>query len=82
LHGVITAMSFGIPHFCLNEKIDKITSFVKTWSVDPFITPIEVTDIKDMVIQMEKFDNTDLLSAVSRSQAIISASLNKISNML
>ncbi|HHO0201190.1 TPA: polysaccharide pyruvyl transferase family protein [Klebsiella quasipneumoniae] len=82
LHGVITAMSFGVPHFCINEKIDKITSFVKTWSVDPFINPITVTDIKAMVVQMEKFDNKNLLDAVSRSQAIISASLNTVSDML
>ncbi|MDD9653533.1 polysaccharide pyruvyl transferase family protein [Klebsiella pasteurii] len=82
LHGVITAMSFGIPHFCLNGKIDKITSFVKTWSVAPFIKPITVTDIKSMVIQMEKFDNSELLNAVSRSQGIISASLNKVADML
>ncbi|HFP9448559.1 TPA: polysaccharide pyruvyl transferase family protein [Raoultella ornithinolytica] len=82
LHGVITAMSFGIPHFCLNEKIDKITSFAKTWSVEPFIKPIAVNEIKNMVVQMENFDNTALVEAVAHAQAIISTSLDKVSEML
>lgn len=82
LHGVITAMSFGVPHFCLNEKIDKITSFVQTWSVNPFIKPIAITDIKNMVIQMENYDNTALVEAVAHAQSIISTSLNKVSDML
>ncbi|WP_312779282.1 polysaccharide pyruvyl transferase family protein, partial [Escherichia coli] len=33
LHGIITAMSFGVPHFCIDKRIEKITSFVQTWSV-------------------------------------------------
>lgn len=82
LHGVITAMSFGVPHFYLNEKIDKIASFVKTWSVDPFIKPIAVNDIKKMVMQMESFDNTALVEAVAHAQAIISTSLDTVSDML
>ena len=36
LHGVVTAMAFAVPHFVINPKIDKVSSFVKDWSVDPF----------------------------------------------
>ena len=36
LHGIITAMSFGIPHFGLNQGIKKLNSFLQDWSVTPF----------------------------------------------
>lgn len=82
LHGIITAMSFGVPHFCINDQIDKITSFVKTWSVEPFIEPIVVSDITKTALQMEGFNNAELVKAVSYAQSIISSSLNKISSII
>lgn len=36
LHGVITAMSYGKPHFGINENVEKLDRFLKTWSVEPF----------------------------------------------
>ncbi|WP_416262565.1 polysaccharide pyruvyl transferase family protein [Gibbsiella quercinecans] len=45
LHGVITAMSFGVPHFCINSDIKKLVSFLETWSVAPFTKPISGTEI-------------------------------------
>lgn len=36
LHGVITAMSYGLPHFGLNPSVKKLQSFLETWSIEPF----------------------------------------------
>lgn len=45
LHGVITAMSYAVPHFCINQNLAKLTSFLETWSIDPFSKPILPEDI-------------------------------------
>lgn len=82
LHGVITAMSFGIPHFCINSDIKKITSFLETWSVSPFYKAIEITAIKDVVTDMKDHNNNELLQKVHSAQKIIFESLNKITNLL
>jgi|GEM_PF-1004887 len=36
LHGVITAMAYGIPHFGINPKVSKLHAFLQEWSVAPF----------------------------------------------
>ncbi|WP_139345301.1 polysaccharide pyruvyl transferase family protein [Pseudocolwellia agarivorans] len=36
LHGVITAMSYSVPHFGINPKVSKLDAFLKEWSVAPF----------------------------------------------
>lgn len=45
LHGVITAMAFGIPHFGLNPNIDKVDSFLKDWSIFPFNKSLNLGEI-------------------------------------
>lgn len=49
LHGVITAMSYQIPHFCINEKLGKLVSFLETWSIEPFSKPLHPNDIYDYI---------------------------------
>lgn len=36
LHGVITAMSFKVPYFGVNENVEKLDAFLKQWSIAPF----------------------------------------------
>jgi hypothetical protein len=45
LHGAITAMSFNIPHFGINEKITKLDAFLNDWSVVPFNKCYPIDDI-------------------------------------
>lgn len=45
LHGVITALAYGVPHYCLNKNLHKLTSFLDTWSISPFNLPLDVTNI-------------------------------------
>lgn len=49
LHGAITAQSFGKPHFCLGSKVPKLTAYLRQWSVPPFITPVDHTDVAEVV---------------------------------
>lgn len=82
LHGVITAMSFLVPHFSINKKIAKLTSFVKTWSVYPYNTPIEITDISNTISKMDDYSDIELRIAVEKAQGIIYKSLDEVSNLL
>lgn len=45
LHGVITAMSFGKPHFGINKSIQKLDAFLTDWSVAPYNQCYSVADI-------------------------------------
>jgi len=82
LHGVITAMSFGVPHFNINKNIEKLTSFIQTWSVEPFCSPLEIGDIEDITCRMINYDRMPLVEHINKLQKIIFSSLDKISSLL
>nr|BAT24210.1 pyruvyl transferase [Klebsiella sp. SW4] len=81
LHGVITAMSFGVPHYCINKKIAKLTSFLETWSVAPYNKPLHVSEISDS-LQNAKSSLPELDVAVNKAQRIIFESLSDFSKIL
>ncbi len=82
LHGVITAMSFGVAHFSLNSEIEKLTSFLNTWSVYPFNQPVDDADISNAVTKVESEHLESLKVSVSNAQVIIFKSLKDISSIL
>lgn len=82
LHGVITAMSFGIPHYCINSDIKKLTSFLKTWSISPFNEPLELDGVYKSLEFIDGYDNTHLIRSVEYTQELIISSLNEIVNIL
>ncbi|MGM1330940.1 polysaccharide pyruvyl transferase family protein, partial [Klebsiella michiganensis] len=82
LHGVITAMSFGVPHYCINSDIKKLTSFLNTWSISPFNESLTINNIFNSISFIESYDNTQLLKSVENTQSLIMSSLNDIVNML
>ncbi|WP_371375751.1 polysaccharide pyruvyl transferase family protein [Thalassotalea aquiviva] len=57
LHGVITAMSFGIPHFGINPKVGKLDSFLKDWSFFPFNRCYSVQDITSLTSFLLCYDS-------------------------
>lgn len=46
LHGIITAMSYGVPHFCINENVKKVVAYIKQWSIAPYNKPVSVVNIE------------------------------------
>ncbi|MGS4821543.1 polysaccharide pyruvyl transferase family protein [Raoultella terrigena] len=82
LHGVITAMSFGVAHFSLNGNIDKLTSFLNTWSVYPFNIPLENADIAKAIDNVEGEHIASLKLSVKNAQSIIFKSLNDVASIL
>lgn len=81
LHGVITAMSFGVPHYCINKKIAKLTSFLETWSVSPYNKPLHISEISNSLMD-SKSSLPELDMAVNKAQRIIFESLSELSKIL
>ncbi|MFI8418274.1 polysaccharide pyruvyl transferase family protein [Serratia sp. NPDC078593] len=82
LHGVITAMSFGIPHFCINNEIEKLVSFLETWSVAPYYSPITVREISSTITLTTEKQREELSLAVEKAQEIIFKSIDEVASIL
>lgn len=82
LHGVITAMSFGVPHYCINKNISKLTSFLETWSVEPYTQPLQVVDIFNSFNEHDTMNLIALKKSVDKAQSLIFNSLQEVSNLL
>lgn len=82
LHGVITAMSFSIPHFCINADIKKLTSFLRTWSIYPFQEPLDIKGVYDSIDQIVEYDNSELINSVENTQQLIISSLKEIVSII
>lgn len=82
LHGVITAMSFGVPHFCINSDIKKLVSFLETWSVAPFKEPISGTEISTAFDSVNERSLIELKHSVKKAQTIIYNSLEDVAKLI
>ncbi|NCG54139.1 polysaccharide pyruvyl transferase family protein [Serratia fonticola] len=81
LHGVITAMSYGIPHFCINSDIKKLVSFLETWSVAPFNKPISGTNISATFSTITEDSILKMKNSVEDAQTIIFDSLDDMAKL-
>lgn len=82
LHGVITAMSFHVPHYCINSDIKKLVSFLDTWSVSPYNKPIKINEIHETINKSSDKSIVELQTAVNKAQKIIFNSIDDISDIL
>ncbi|NBJ33773.1 polysaccharide pyruvyl transferase family protein [Serratia fonticola] len=81
LHGVITAMSYGVPHFCINSDIKKLVSFLETWSVAPYNRPISGTDISGTFSIITEDSILKIKKSVEHAQKIIFESLDDMAKL-
>jgi exopolysaccharide biosynthesis predicted pyruvyltransferase EpsI len=68
LHGVITAMSFGKPHFGINKSIQKLDAFLADWSTAPYNHCYSVTDIDGLP---NLIDESNVVNVVSNAEKVI-----------
>jgi hypothetical protein len=57
LHGVITALSFSIPHVGVNRRVAKLDRFLADWSLGPSArcySVLEIPDIFESVVNVNK----------------------------
>lgn len=70
LHGAITALSFGKPHFCLGWNVPKLTEYLTQWSVSPFDKPVDDSNIVDVIREaLEDPSQSQDLSKIAKNQA-------------
>jgi exopolysaccharide biosynthesis predicted pyruvyltransferase EpsI len=60
LHGAITAMSFGKPHFGINKAIQKLNAFLSDWSIAPFDHCYSVSDIETLPTIINQANEAEL----------------------
>ncbi len=82
LHGVITAMSYSVPHYCINASIEKLVSFLQTWSVRPYSMPIDVSGLKQTIGVANPETSLALSAAVDKAQNLIERSVSVMARVL
>ena len=66
LHGNITAMSYGIPHFPLNNQVPKLTNYVRQWDI-PEVEPCpEFSQIHEYFKKSTQMDKNALVKNQKR----------------
>ena len=70
LHGAITALSYGVPHFGLNSSIVKLNDFLSTWSVSPFNCSYSLESV------VHTFADHDLFESGKRELPVFSENIN------
>lgn len=60
LHGVITAISYSIPHIGINRKIKKLDGFLQDWSLPPLNQCYSVKDVSAVAIAAINFPRHEL----------------------
>ena len=71
LHGVITAMSFGRPHFGINEAIQKLDAFLADWSIPPFDHCYPVSDIEKIPNIISSINELELSNNAKRIVSLV-----------
>jgi polysaccharide pyruvyl transferase WcaK-like protein len=82
LHGAITALSYGVPHFGFGEKIEKLNEFLNDWSCYPYNKTYGISDIVSFCKEVDSLPK-DVIDAKSReNNDLIKNNFNKICSVL
>ncbi|WP_448563820.1 polysaccharide pyruvyl transferase family protein [Thalassotalea ganghwensis] len=67
LHGAITAMSYGLPHFGINPKVIKLDAFLRDWSIEPFNRCYSISELSVLpeCITTDSLNNLQVQSNVT-----------------
>lgn len=83
LHGMITAMSYGIPYILLNKRQRKIVSYMATWSIPELNKVTEFDEIADFYKWIQSQDLVDLILLQSQKhKELYYKSFDKIYNII
>lgn len=80
LHGAITAMSFGKPHFGINRSIQKLNAFLRDWSIAPYDHCYSVSEIEDLNKLINSSNKFELESNAKRLISLVIENNNKLFN--
>ncbi len=82
LHGVITAMSFGIPYIGLNPNIKKLDDYLNTWGFQDLKGCTEYKNIVKSAVPALKVEKEKLLAHSKKQKDIIYSSFSNMANVI
>lgn len=71
LHGIITAMSYGVPYIGLNPKQEKLVSYNETWSIEELVKIWPTDSFSGAAIHILSLNKSNLLSEKIQSQTAL-----------
>ena len=78
LHGVITAMTFNVPHFGINKKIAKLDSCLKKWSVFPYNQCYSADEMSQLIKQISEESIQELTTKTLINKELVIANNTNI----
>ena len=82
LHGNITAMSYAVPHFPLNQDVAKLTNYIEKWDI-PNVKPCpDYSQIHEFYEMSTKMDEALLITNTNRLIAHIDENVGEICRII
>ena len=82
LHGNITAMSYGVPHFALHPKVEKLKLFLQKWDVENSQICNNYSEIVENFKIAIKSDSNTLDKNAKRLISIVDGFANQINERI
>lgn len=82
LHGAITALTFGVPHFGLNKSIYKLDGFLNDWSVAPYNQCYSMKEIETLSKNVAELPRDLLNEAVKINNDAIKNNFNRVVDVI
>ncbi|WP_409422876.1 polysaccharide pyruvyl transferase family protein [Pseudaeromonas sp. ZJS20] len=82
LHGAITALSYGIPHFGLNKKIVKLNDFLGDWSVAPFNQNYDMQTIGELAADLSALPSEALTARAKLNNQLVRQHFDSVATLL
>jgi len=82
LHGVITAMSYGLPYVGLNKKQVKVQQYLKTWGVEELSSIQDPDSFIDYAEQIIETPSHRILSKSSEEKQRYYKHVNEMYNTI
>lgn len=82
LHGAITALAFGVPHFGLNKSIYKLDGFLSDWSVYPYNQCYSMSEIERLSQNVNNLPHIELQALVKENNDKVKHNFNQILDII
>lgn len=82
LHGAITALAFGVPHFGLNKSIYKLDGFLSDWSVFPYNQCYSMSEIEKLSQNVIELPREELKASVKENNEKVKSNFNNILDLI
>lgn len=82
LHGVITALSYGVPHFGINKDTKKLQAFLSEWGVAPFNRCYRVDEMAALLDMVSQESAIGLVDVAAHNAQLVRDNNSAIADVL